>query len=248
MLSKSYTDPRLSAVYDPLNPGRQDIDFYLELAGEPPKSILDMGCGTGRLACEFAAKGHQITGADPAAAMLDIARNRAGGDTVSWVNSNATDLSLDTRFDLIIMTGHAFQTLQQDAEILSALSNLHSHLSVDGRLAFETRNPEVREWDTWTPEQTRETVRVPGAGEVQVNNDINAEQGQFVTYETHFKFADDDILISYDTLRFLPAGELADFLSGSGFNNIEWYGDWDKSAFKTSSAEIIVVAHNNKYS
>ena len=86
MLCTSYIDPRLAAVYDALNPPADDMAFYLDLAGETPKNVLDMGCGTGRLACELAARGHRATGADPAAAMLDIARNRPGGEKVTWID------------------------------------------------------------------------------------------------------------------------------------------------------------------
>ena len=48
MIGESYTDPRLTAVYDHLNPDSEDRDFYVALAGDEPKTVLDMGCGTGR--------------------------------------------------------------------------------------------------------------------------------------------------------------------------------------------------------
>ena len=51
-----------------------------------------MGCGTGLLACEFAARGYDVTGADPAAAMLATARARPGGDQVRWVQASAAGL------------------------------------------------------------------------------------------------------------------------------------------------------------
>ena len=76
--SDSYADPRLAALYDALNPSDAAAAFYLGLACLPPARILDMGCGTGLLACEFAARGHDVTGADPAAAMLAVARDLAG--------------------------------------------------------------------------------------------------------------------------------------------------------------------------
>ena len=123
----SYSDPRLAAVYDPLNPSDDDILFYLDLAGETPKTVLDMGCGTGRLACELAARGHQVTGADPAAAMLDIARSRSGGEKVTWIETKAADLSVDTRFDLIIMTGHVFQVFLDDQDVRAALRTGDRH-------------------------------------------------------------------------------------------------------------------------
>jgi SAM-dependent methyltransferase len=239
---ESYTDPRLAAVYDPLNPPAADTAFYLELAGETPMSVLDMGCGTGRLACELAARGHRVTGADPAAAMLDIARNRPGGDRVTWIETDAAGLSVETRFDLIIMTGHVFQVFLDDREVRSALRSLRRHLAPGGRLAFETRNPAVREWTEWTPEETRERVEVEGVGTVEVHYDVSSVTGQLVTFETLFRFPDGDAAVAVNTLRFMNQGELAAFLADAGFTDVTWYGDWDRSAVSPTSPEIVVVA------
>ncbi|WP_119459243.1 class I SAM-dependent methyltransferase [Rhodospirillaceae bacterium SYSU D60014] len=238
----SYSDPRLAAVYDPLNPSDDDILFYLDLAGETPKTVLDMGCGTGRLACELAARGHQVTGADPAAAMLDIARSRSGGEKVTWIETKAADLSVDTRFDLIIMTGHVFQVFLDDQDVRAALRTLHQHLAPGGRVAFETRNPAVQEWSGWTPEETHERVEVAGVGTVEVHYDITSVAGPFVTFETHFRFAEDDILVAPTTLRFMNQDELAAFLADAGFTDVTWYGDWDRSAVSPTSPEIIAIA------
>ncbi len=79
-----------------------------------------------------------MTGADPAVAMLDIARSRYGGDKVKWINIGAADLSLETRFDLIIMTGHAFQVFLTDQDVSAMLRVLRGHLAPGGRLASET--------------------------------------------------------------------------------------------------------------
>ena len=80
MASASYLEPRLAALYDALNAAsRDDWDFYLSLAESEALRVMDVGCGTGALASLFAARGHRVTGVDPAPAMLDIARRRAGG-------------------------------------------------------------------------------------------------------------------------------------------------------------------------
>ena len=47
-------EPRLEPVYDHLNPPGKEDGFYADLAGPLPKTILDMGCGTGRYACKLA--------------------------------------------------------------------------------------------------------------------------------------------------------------------------------------------------
>src|SRR5271155_2417140 len=191
MSCRSYSDPRLSPVYDALNPPGADTDFYIELASGAKKLILDMGCGTGWLACELASLGHSVTGADPSKAMLDIARNRPGAGLVAWIENGATDLSLEAKFDLIIMTGHVFQVFLSDQEVHSALSNLRRHLAPNGILAFETRNETVREWETWTPSTTRQSVTVQDVGDVEVHCDIRSAAQKLVTYETHFRFRND---------------------------------------------------------
>jgi len=46
---------------------RSDLDAYLAMAGEfGARRVLDIGCGTGTLACLLAARGLEVTGADPA--------------------------------------------------------------------------------------------------------------------------------------------------------------------------------------
>jgi ubiquinone/menaquinone biosynthesis C-methylase UbiE len=237
----NYVEPRLAAVYDHLNPPGKEDAFYADLAGTPPKTILDMGCGTGRFVCKLAMLGHHVTGADPAAAMLEIARGREGGHQVTWVASDAAGLDLATRFDLIIMTGHAFQTLLGDTEIGAALRAFARHLAPRGKLAFETRNPQRREWETWIPDLSRETVRLPDGSSVEVHNDIRPIAGELITYETHFRFGPDDTAVGVDTLRFMDQARLTRHLMDAGLTSLTWYGEWDGSAVSSSSPELIVV-------
>ncbi|WP_269931456.1 class I SAM-dependent methyltransferase [Aminobacter sp. HY435] len=238
----SYHDPRLAAVYDALNPLGDDSAFYLEMAGAEPRTILDMGCGTGLLTTALAARGHLVTGADPAAAMLDIARQRPHGDRVKWIESDAARLDLEARFDLIVMTGHVFQVFLSDEAISAALGNLRRHLAPDGRLIFETRNPARRQWLQWTPEATRRRLDIAGVGSVDVHYEVTAMDGQMVSYASHFRFGNGDAVIAPSTLRFVEPAQLATALAGAGFGEVAWYGDWDRSPLLAMSAEIIVVA------
>lgn len=241
--TESYTDPRCAAVYDPLNPMTEADDFYIRLAGGAPITILDTGCGTGALAVELARRGHQVTGADPSGAgMLGVARTRPGHELVRWVDATAAGLDLETRFDLVIMTGHVFQVFLADADVLAALTNLRRHLAPGGRLAFEMRNRARRSWEGWTPENTRERVEVPGIGGVDVHYALRRVEEPYVTFETHFRFAPDDVAVTLNTLRFMSFEEMAELVAKAGFTEIEWLGDWDGSPFRPDSREIIAVA------
>jgi SAM-dependent methyltransferase len=182
-----------------------------------------------------------VTGADPAPAMLAVARGRPGGDQVRWIEADAAGLSVPTRFDLIIMTGHVFQLLLGDGDVRAALGTLRRHLAPGGRIAFETRNPEAREWQYWTPRETQQRVDT-AAGLAIVHYDISSVTGEFVTYETCIQFPDGEHAVVPDTLRFMGQAELAGFLAEAGLAGISWYGDWDRSPASAASPEIIVVA------
>lgn len=242
MADVSYSDPRLAAVYDALNPSGEDTAFYLDMAGGNPLTILDMGCGTGQVAVELARRGHTVNGADPASAMLAIARDRPGGEGVTWIESDAAGLTTDARFDLIVMTGHVFQVFLTDEEIDAALRNLRRHLAPEGRLVFETRNPVVRPWEGWSREQTRRQMNFLGIGPVEIHYEVTSVDGQLVRYETHFRFGEDDAIVAPSALRFIAQDQLASALAQAGFLNVQWYGDWDRSPYLPTSREIIVNA------
>lgn len=239
--SASYTDPRLASLYDLLNTGRLDWDFYLALAEDAPLRVLDVGCGTGGLAVDFAMRGHHASGADPAAAMLDIARERPGGDRVDWYLSGAADLDLAARFDLIVMTGHAFQVLRSDKEIAAALSAMRRHLAPGGRLAFETRNGAVRAWEGWVADRA-DVVDLTGHGEVRVGYQTVAVEGPLVTYEIRFDFGGGDCTVATDVLRFMEEDEVRGHLAAAGFEDIILVGDWNGSTVGPDSPELIAVA------
>src|ERR1700678_1465360 len=96
-----YQHAQIAEIYDLINPWAQDTDFYLSLVGRHPCSVLDLGCGTGTLCCALAGRGHRVTGVDPAAAMLAVARSKPYAEQVEWVESSAQSYKAQRRFDLV---------------------------------------------------------------------------------------------------------------------------------------------------
>ncbi len=69
-----------------------------------PASVLDAGCGTGRVAIELARHGIEVVGVDVDASMLKSAHRRA--PDLAWVAADLTELALDRTFDLVVMAGN----------------------------------------------------------------------------------------------------------------------------------------------
>lgn len=241
-----YTDPRLAAVYDPLNPPDESEAFYRRRVGAGPGRLLEIGCGTGRLSVDLAAQGWCVTGLDPTPAMLAIARARPGGETVTWVEGTAPDLPdalpQDARFDVAVMTGHVSQVFLTDAEASATLEAVRACLRPGGRLLFETRNPLVREWESWTEAESAEEVAVPGVGPVRVHYQWVGRQGDCVTFDTRFAFGPDDVAVARHTLRFPDDRTVERLLTAAGLSIRTCFGDWDERPFTPDAPELIFEA------
>jgi SAM-dependent methyltransferase len=88
--------------------------------------------------------GRTVFGVDPAAAMLDIARRRPGGDKVAWVHADAQSVRLGRRFDLVLLTGHAFQVFLTGEDQKAVFSTIAAHLAPEGRFIFVARRLDRR--------------------------------------------------------------------------------------------------------
>jgi SAM-dependent methyltransferase len=239
-----YHDPDTVRFYDLENGGaRPDFDFCVVMAAQA-RSVLDLGCGTGQLAVLLADGGRrEVVGIDPAGAMLDIARERAGGVLVEWVVEDARTVRLGRRFDLIVMTGHAFQVFLTRDDGLAVLETVAAHLAPPGRFVFDTRNPARREWEEWTPEQSRMTVPDDRLGEVTVWNDVEFDEATNVaTYTTFYRTEADGRTVSARAqIAFPTLEEVEDLAIDAGLRIERMLGEWDGTPWQDSAREIVVI-------
>jgi SAM-dependent methyltransferase len=247
MVDHQFADAELAAVYDAWHPTERNADhaFYRPLA-LAASSVLDVGCGTGAFLHSVRDAGHRgrLCGLDPAPGMLARARRRAD---VEWCAGGAADLHRVPRwergFDLVVMTGHAFQVLLDDAELRAALAAIRAALTDEGRFAFETRNPAARAWEAWVPENAVEVVLPDGAVVRAAHRVETPVVGEFVSFTTTYACdAWDAPQTSRSTLRFLDEATLDGWLAEAGLAVAERFGDFDRSPVTAGSPEIVTLA------
>lgn len=241
MVDLIFSEPTLATLYDLLAPwGEPDDLFYLPLV-MGARSVLDVGCGTGQLlhAAREAGHGGRLVGLDPANAMLDVARTRTD---IEWILGDLSTVVFDREFDLIVMTGHAFQVFLTDEQLRTALTAIRAALTDDGRFAFETRNPTARAWEGWTPDKVVEIV-TPAGAVVHFSREVESVDGEFVRFTSTFTSpAWEAPQFSRSTLRFLSGASLVRFLADAGLTIEEQFGDWNRQPLTDASPEIITIA------
>jgi SAM-dependent methyltransferase len=148
--------PEASVVWHEVECGSYaaDLPLWEELAEEAPRSILDLGCGTGRVASHLMRRGHEVLGLDENPSFV------VSMETPTVV-ADARSFELDTRFGLILAPMQLVQLFAGADQRLRCLRCVERHLAPGGLAAFAIVEsmpspvdappplPDTREVDGW---------------------------------------------------------------------------------------------------
>jgi len=216
----AFADPRLAFLYDVLDDDRSDLDAYMAIAEEvSASSVIDIGCGTGSLAVRLARSGRTVVGVDPAGASLDIARAKPLAERVTWVHGDATALvGRGVTADLAVMTGNVAQVFVSDWDWGSTLAAVRDCLNLGGWFVFETRPPEVRDWERWDVGPTK--IDLFDGSSVVMSTTVTEVALPLVTFESETTVGG-EVVASASTLRFRERDEVERDLDEHGFDVVE---------------------------
>jgi ubiquinone/menaquinone biosynthesis C-methylase UbiE len=96
-----------------------------------PRTVLDAGCGTGRVAIELSRHGIEVVGADISSSMLETARELA--PQLDWIEADLTTLDLGRRFDVVVMAGNVLLFTEPGTEA-AVVESCARHLTDGGAL------------------------------------------------------------------------------------------------------------------
>jgi len=113
----------------------KEYDFYDSiLKSNNCHSILEVGCGSGMLARRFLENGYKYLGVDLYNEMLNIARDEINVD--AFIQSDMRNLSLDQKFDSILITGRSLSYVTENKGIIDTFNGIHRLLENKGVFVF----------------------------------------------------------------------------------------------------------------
>jgi SAM-dependent methyltransferase len=252
-----YEDPWTAEVYDyevGASWDERDVEFYLGLAQQSAGPVLELACGTGRVALPLARAGVEVTGLDISPHMLAVAERKAAAEEpdvrgrLRLVQGDMSAFELGRRFGLIIVPFRAFQALLEREQQRGCLVCCARHLHPDGRLAVNVFNPLLSRLAT-KGEVEEEPDEFPGPEGVMVRWSAHTSYdtaGQRLISRQRYQCAaaDGQIRVREHVLelRYIFRFEMEWMLEACGFAVEDLYGNFDRSAFAADSPEMIFVA------
>ncbi|MFQ6612766.1 MAG: class I SAM-dependent methyltransferase [Fidelibacterota bacterium] len=238
-----YHDP---VLYNAINGQKQnDFPFYLFWAEKVRGPVLELACGTGRLANPLLEMGLEYTGLDQSTEYIHWCREHFSC-RAHFVRGDMRGFDLKSKFDLILIGFNSFLHLYREAEAMKCLKSVHQHLSDSGRFLVDIFVPdpeflyrdENKNYDVLTFEH-------PEGGSCRVKEqtryDIETEINHIHWYLDRGKEKE---IIEYEfDMRMYYPDTMDRLLTEAGFVIQEKWGDYDGQPFdETSPLQLYICS------
>ena len=226
-----------------------DVAFYQELARRTGGPVLELACGTGRIAVPLAESGLDVTGVDVSDGMLAIIRQKAAKHPLTLIEQDMSTLQLHRQFSCIIVAFRSFQHLLTVELQRQTLAAIHRHLAPDGRLALNLFDPRLDLLIDETPRQPVLRGTDPVTGHTFTGELLSARFDYLAQVRhdlwRYREYAPDGALLAEATrdmaLRWTWRRELHHLLELCGYAVEAEYSDFDRAP-PAYGKELIVVA------
>ncbi len=234
-----------------------EAEFYVGQAVRRGGAVLELGCGTGRIAIPMAMSGVDVTGLDNSKAMLAVCRRklRAVGRVpgkLKLVHADMRDFDLGRRFDFIAMAYRTFMHLLTPPDQRRCLETVRRHLADDGRFILNCWAPRP---STLTPVRACSAGLLQFAGRHPLDDEhslihfcatICDEHRQILSEEHVIHVVDENgTVLRTETLpmerAWITPREMDNLVRLCGFDVEAVFGDFDCQPFDAASTEMIWV-------
>ena len=240
-----------------------EMDFYQEMAAEVKRNggtVLEIACGTGRVAIRLAQNGVNVVGLDLSRKMLEVARQKSVRlENIRWVQGDMRSFELGEPFGLVITPGHSFQNLNTSQDQVACLECIKRHLSPGGFLVVHLDHQDL----SWLGDLLREKggvyeaaeqFRHPKSGrQVRASRAWSFEPAsQTATCQTAWEEVDADgqVVNRWQTepirLHSIFRFEMEHLLARVGLATVAVYGDFFRHPLEDKSPQMVWVVRREE--
>jgi SAM-dependent methyltransferase len=242
-------NPSLDAVapfYDlDLEGYDDDLDLYVALAAEFGGPVLELGCGTGRVALAVARAGHEVVAVDNSASMLAVARAQPGAERVRWHEDDMRHVALGQAFPLILVPLGGLQHLETSDDLVLTFANIAAHLAPGGSAVIDVEAPGAEDFEPGPHPVVEHWTRPWGAGQVTKWVSVTAFPSAGLREVTwHFDVQEDGPLQRYTSqflLRTFTAPELELVGRLAGLTAVAAHGDYAGSPYDDAAERLVMT-------
>ncbi|MFT3735235.1 MAG: methyltransferase domain-containing protein [Rhodocyclaceae bacterium] len=225
-----------------------DLPLYRALAAQHGGPILDLACGTGRVALELAADGHDVEGLDLSARLLEQGGAKATqlGLPLTFRQGDLRAFDCQRTFKLLILSYNSLNHLHTLDDQRRFFGCARAHMAPGARLVIDTFQPSLT-FLGGHPEQRRPILRYLDPylqQEVVLHEEHHYEPATQIDTVKWFYAMGGQAEAATDTLRmrlFFPQ-ELDALIAAMGFVIEHKFGDYNRAAFGSTSSKQIIIA------
>lgn len=234
----------IAKYYDLIFPTAQGtVNFLKEKAGNPPKEILDVACGTGGYSFALEKEGYNLTALDLDKKMVQELKEKAEacGSNIKAMEGNILEINEKFEkdsFDLVFCIGNSLVHLGNSDEILKFLKDAKDILRADGTFVFQVINYD----------------RIISKGIKGLPTITN--EAEDLTFERLYRYEEAKKKVYFKTilkvqgktfenevpLYALQYEEAVELLREAGFNSFTAYGDFKGSSFDKENSYAMIFS------
>lgn len=239
---------QVAEYYDTYVNATLDLEFWRHEARSSGGRVLELMCGTGRIALPIIEGGVEFYGLDSSEKLLLEFKRKleVRSLTAHLVHSDARDFALPVKFDLIIVGFHSLAEVLDNSEKLRVLRAVNKHLQPSGRFVFSLHNPPTRTRGldgARTPEARyphgRDGKELGFSGELSLDSATQIASGRqfYRVFDRAGRVIEEKTLML--CFHLIGRTEMESLLAQAGFKVEAIFGDYDRSPLTAESPYLI---------
>ena len=233
----------ISKYYDDIFPvSNYTLEFLKSSIGEPPKTVLDVACGTGGYSLELDKLGYDVTAIDLDSKMIESLSEKANisKTKVKFLQSNMLELNKkfnEDMFEAVYCIGNSLVHLNDVDEIKKFFTDVRRILGNDGTFVFQIINYNriISNNVKGLPTIVRESVPLKFERAYEYEKSKNK-----VIFKTSLSVEDNTIKNAIELMP-LMYDDAVSLLKEAGFTSINAYGDFKRSNFDKNNSYALVI-------